>query len=471
MIARWRGVRSVSTTASRATAPTRHRAGACATSRRWVLAAALLVLGANGSRAATPAEPEATAIAIVGGTVHTLAGPPIEQGTVVVGGGVIVAVGRDVAVPSGARVIDAAGLVVAPGFFDAMSTIGLSEIGSLAATQDTVELGAFNPHLLALAAINPASEHVAVARANGVTHAGSAPASPGYGIPGRASAVHLDGWTVEEMTLEPEIGVVVTWPDLVTRRFDRATARFSDRPFTEARKEYDERVAEIRGWIEAARRYQAAMAAPATARPDPDLRLEGLVDVVAGRLPLLVRADREREVRDAVAFAAEESLRMVLVGGRESWRVADLLAEKQIPVILGPTQVLPPREDDPYDRSFALARDLRAAGVMVAISSFGAAASFTLPYEAAQAVAFGLPWEEGLAAISQRPAEILGLADRIGTLEPGMIANLIVTSGDPLEIRTRVVQVLVRGRPVDLATKHTRSYERYRARPLASKTQ
>jgi imidazolonepropionase-like amidohydrolase len=361
-------------------------------------------------------------------------------------------------------------LVIAPGLFDAMSAIGLTEIPSVQATQDTVELGAWNPHLRALDAVNPASEHVLVARANGVTHAGSSPAGSGYGIPGRASVIRLDGWTNQEMAIEPEIGVVVTWPELTTRRFDRTTARFSDRPFAEAKKEYDERVGELRSWIASARRYASASHAGTTSRTVNDLRLAGLADVVEGRLPILVRANRERQIRDAVDFAARESLRMVLVGGKEAWRVVPLLAEKKVPVILGPTQDLPLDEDEPYDRPYTLARDLKAAGLTIAISTFSATAAFTLPYEAGQAVAFGLPWEDGLAAITRAPAEILGLGDRLGTIEPGKVANLVVTDGDPLEIRTRVVQVMIDGRWVDLATKQSRSYERYRSRPLPATT-
>jgi imidazolonepropionase-like amidohydrolase len=410
-------------------------------------------------------------IAIVGARVNTLAGPPIDHATVVVRAGSIVAVGAGAGVPSGARVLEGEGLVVTPGFFDAMSTLGLSEIPSVAATQDTAELGAWNPHLRALDAVNPASEHILVARANGVTHAGTAPAGTtasgiGYGIPGRASAIRLDGWTNQEMAIAPEIGVVLTWPSLVTRRFDPASARFSDRPFAEAKKEYDDRIAELRSWLASARRYASASRTGKTSRTPNDLRLAGLADVAQGRLPILVRADRERQIREAVDFAAGESLRMILIGGKEAWRVAPLLAEKKVPVILGPTQDLPLEEDDPYDRPFTLARDLRAAGVQIAISTFGAMASFTLPYEAGQAVAFGLPWDDGVAAITRAPAEIFGLGDRLGTLEPGKVANLIVTDGDPLEIRTRVLHVMIDGRWVDLANKQSRSYERYRSRPL-----
>lgn len=451
---------TVATRIARETAP------AVAPPIAWVLAIA--ALAAPPAHAAAADAGASQPIAFVGARAHTLAGPAIEGATIVVRAGAIVAVGAGVEVPADSRVIDAEGLVIVPGFFDSMSTLGLSEIPSVSATQDTVELGAWNPHLRALDAVNPASEHLLVARANGVTHAGTAPIGSGYGIPGRASVIRLDGWTNQELAIAADIGVVVTWPELTTRRFDRATARFADRPFAEARKEYDDRIAELRGWIASARRYASALRTSGSSPPKIDLRLAGLEEVADGRLPLLVRADRERQIRDAVDFAAQESLRMILVGGREAWRVAPLLAEKNVQVILGPTQSLPLDEDEPYDRPYTLARDLRAAGIEVAISTFGAAASFTLPYEAGQAVAFGLSWEDGLAAITRAPAEILGLCDRLGTIEPGKVANLVVTDGDPFEIRTRVVHVMIDGRLVDLANKHTRSYERYRARPAPS---
>jgi imidazolonepropionase-like amidohydrolase len=437
---------------------------------RWIASHLAPVLALAALTTPAPCAPALAAdadasqpIALVGGRVLTMAGPAIEGGTVVVHGGAIVAVGTGVEVPAAARVVDVEGMVIAPGFFDSMSTLGLSEIPSVQATQDTAELGAWNPHLRALDAVNPASEHILVARANGVTHAGTVPVGSGYGIPGRAAVIRLDGWTNQEMAIAPEIGVVLTWPGLTTRRFDRATARFADRPYAEAKKEYDGRLGELRGWIASARRYASALRAGKSSRPEIDLRLAALADVADGRLPFLVRADRERQIRDAVDFTAKESLRMVLIGGREAWRVAPLLVEKKVPVILGPTQALPLDEDEPYDRTYTLARDLRAAGVEVAISTFGASASFTLPYEAGQAVAFGLSWEDGLAAITR------GLGDRLGTIEPGKVANLVVTDGDPLEIRTRVVHVMIDGRLVDLANKHTRSYERYRARPLPAK--
>ncbi|MFQ5793277.1 MAG: hypothetical protein ACE5JI_22630 [Acidobacteriota bacterium] len=181
---------------------------------------------------------EARAYAIQAGKIYTLAGAPIEDGTVVIQDGRITAVGTNVAVPSGAEVVDAAGLEVYPGLFDAVSRLGLTEIGQVRATVDTTELGEYNPQLRAATAIHPASEHIPVARANGITHALSAPGSGGggfrrgatYGIPGQASLIHLSGWTVEEMAVESSVAMMLHWPTIRTRSFDFSTFRIKERP-------------------------------------------------------------------------------------------------------------------------------------------------------------------------------------------------------------------------------------------------
>jgi imidazolonepropionase-like amidohydrolase len=155
---------------------------------------------------------------------------------------------------------------------------------------------------------------------------------------------------------------------------------------------------------------------------------------------------------------------MILAGGGEAWKVKDLLKEKNIPVILGPSQALPLEEDDPYDKPYSRAGELHAAGVRIAIATFNSSDSRTLPYEAGQAVGFGLPWEEALKAITLYPAQIFGLADRLGTIEPGKLANLVVTTGDPLEIRTEVKHVFIGGQPADRMNRHLRLYETYKKR-------
>jgi len=420
--------------------------------------------GVMALAAASPLAGQTPALAIRGGTVHTLAGPAVANGTVVIENGRIVAVGTNVQVPAGARVIDAAGRHVYPGLFDAITELGLTEIGAVDVTNDELELGTFNPQLLGLTAVHPASELIPVARANGVTHAAAAPGSRTGGIGGQASLVQLDGWTIEDMLIAPSVGMMVDWPGIgERRRFGGFGGQARERPFRELKRDYDARVDSLRTWLAAARQYHHAVEAGTTV--PRDLKLEALAPVLDQTLPLLVTANSPREIRDAVAFGEQEHVRVVILGGRTAWKVAPLLAEKKVPVILGPSQGLPSAEHEDYDEQYAQPGKLFAAGVRVAISTFGASNSRTLPYEAGTAVPYGLPEEEALKAITRYPAEILGVGDRLGTIEQGKIANLIVTDGDPLEIQTKILHVVIQGADVSLANKHLELYEKYRARP------
>ncbi len=404
----------------------------------------------------------AQTIAIRGGTINTLAGSPIERGTVVIENGLISAVGANVTVPAGAEVIDATGLHVYPGFFDALTQLGLTEVGAVDVTNDVAELGDYNPHLLATWAVHPASEHIPVAKANGITHTVTAPGGRGV-MAGQASLIHTDGWTVEEMTIEPSVGIVLNWPNMQLRSFDYATMSVNERSYREAKKEYDEKVDEIEGWLDAGRNYQAAVDAGTDV--ERDLKLEALAKVTNGELPLLVSVHDERGITAAVDFADRNDVRVVILGGSDAWKVADRLADAEVPVILGPTQNLPSEEDYGYDQVYAAPGQLYAAGVKIGFGTFGASASRNLPYEVGSAVSYGLPREEAIRAITINNAEILGVGDRLGTIETGKIANLIVTDGDPLEIRTQFLHLIVNGRIASLDNKHLELYERYRARP------
>lgn len=409
---------------------------------------------------------KAQTVAIRGGTVHTLAGSPIQGGTVVVENGLISAVGTDAAVPAGADVIDATGLQVYPGLFDALTQLGLTEVGAVPVTNDVAELGDFNPHLLAAWAVHPASEHIPVARANGITHTVSAPGGGrggGSTMAGQGSLIHTDGWTVEEMTIESSVGIVVAWPNMQLRSFDFATMSMNERSYREAKEEYDEKVAEIDSWIDAARNYQAALDAGTDV--ERDLKLEALTKVTNGELPFLVVVNTERGINAVLDFAERKDVRVVLLGGADAWKVADRLAEANVPVILGPTQDLPGDEDYGYDQVYSAPGQLHAAGIKVGFGTFDASASRNLPYEVGSAVSFGLPREEAIRTVTINNAEILGVGDRLGTIETGKIANLIVTDGDPLEIRTQILHLVVNGRIAPLDNKHLELYERYRGRP------
>jgi imidazolonepropionase-like amidohydrolase len=408
--------------------------------------------------------------AIQGAKIYTLAGAPIERGTIVIENGKIAAVGASVTVPAGAEIVKADGLQIYPGFFDSVSEIGLTEVGAVSATNDITELGPFNPQLVAATAVHPPSEHIPVARANGVTHALSVPAlgSGSAVIGGQASAINLSGWTVEEMLVKKSVAMSVNWPSMAGGGgFDPATFSRRQRPFSEIKQEYERRIRDLEDWLERARRYQQAAEKTAGGIPsvDRDLKLEALVPVVRGELPLLVNANNERDIKNAVEFCDKQKLKLVIAGGADAYKVTELLAAKKVAVILGPVQALPSRDDEPYDIRNTTPGVLFKAGVPFALASFGSSDSRTIPYEIGNAVSYGLPQEEAIKAITLYPARILGLGDQLGSLEAGKIANLIVTTGDPLEYTTEIAYLFINGQPTSMENKHHRLYETYRGRP------
>jgi len=233
------------------------------------------------------------------------------------------------------------------------------------------------------------------------------------------------------------------------------------RPYQDIKKERDARLDQVARLLDEARAY--AKAAGPNRRTD--WKLEALVPVVDGRIPLITRAGTEQDIRDAVAFADRAGVKMVISGGVEAPMVASLLKEKNIPVILGSVLTLPSREDLPHHASYSAAGDLVKAGVKIAFATGDADNARQLPYQAAQSVAWGLPRDEALKALTIDAAEILGVADRVGSIEPGKIANLVICKGDPLEVRTTFTHVLIAGRDVGLDTKQLALYERYSKRP------
>ncbi len=395
--------------------------------------------------------------AIRNATVHTMRGAPIEGATVLIKDGRIEAVGRNVPIPRGAQVYDAKGRHLYPGLIDASTSLGLTEIGSIAATIDTAETGSFNPNVRAEIAINPDSELIPVARVNGITTVLTAPT--GGVLSGMGCVMNLDGWTWEEMVIKTPIGLFVNFPAPSGDASQSAEVR---------RRDWETRMRPLKEFFENARRYMRAHEAHGQAgvpAHERDPRFEAMIPVLKGELPCFVRASTALAIQAAVRWAEEEKVRLVIVGGTEAWKVADLLREKGVPVILEGVHNMPTSEDSPYDQPFTVAKQLHEKGVLFCIGSRDASNVRNLPYHVATAVAYGLPYEEGLKAITLYPARILGLEHRLGTIEPGKDANLMLTTGDPLDIRTQVVQVWIGGRPIEMTSKHIRLYERYRKRP------
>jgi imidazolonepropionase-like amidohydrolase len=431
-----------------------------------------LLLSSFGARPNPAQTPGGTDYAITHAKIFTLAGPPIEDGTVVIHAGKIAAVGVGLPIPAGAQVIDAKGLQVHPGLFDAVTQMGLSEIGAVSASVDTTETGSFNPDVIAATAILPSSAHIPVTRASGITEVIAAPASGGFDsrgatnlVGGQASAIHLAGWTVEEMLINRRAAMVVDWPEIELRSFDFATFSVKEKPFTEAKKEYDKQVNELADYVEQARHYAQALQSSNGAAIQRDVKLEALAPAIRGEMPLLVFADRARQIRDAVEFCDKQKLKIILAGATEAWKEKDLLRAKSVPVILRPTLGEPPEEDDAYDRLLSQPEELRAAGIKIAFGSFDNSFARRLGQSAGNAVAHGLPYEEGLKAVTLYPAQMFGLDTQLGTVETGKTANLIVTDGDPLDVTTDVRYLFIKGQLTSTDNKQKALSEKYLNRP------
>jgi imidazolonepropionase-like amidohydrolase len=422
------------------------------------VAAVSLALGPAGPAAAQT-------FAIQGGTVHTLTGEAFV-GAVVIRDGRIVAVGSNVEVPRGAEIVDATGRHVYPGLFDAVTTLGLTEIRAVDVMNDSREQGDFNPQLQAATAVHPASEIIPVTRANGITHALAVPSGGSGAIPGQASLIGLDGWTVEEMYMNPGAAMSINYPSLAGGGGRMGARRFGPaRPWSEVEERYEQQVARLDEWLGAGRQYAQAVEAGSDVRRDT--KLEAMSRVVNREIPVLLAANGERDIRNAVEWAERQKIRYVISGGREGWKIADWLAERDVSVILSPTQSMPSGPDVSYAEAYSNPGLLYSAGVKIAFATFNSSSSRTLPYEAAMAVPFGLPMEAALEAVTKNGAEMLGLDGDIGTIEVGKTANLIVTDGNPLEIQTLVTDLFILGRQVSTDNKHRSLYEKYRARPRA----
>ncbi len=406
-----------------------------------------------------PAKPQDHPIALTGGTIHPVSGPVIEHGTILFEKGKITAIGTEVTLPPGTETIDVSGKQVYPGLIDARSTLGLTEIDAVRATNDIAETGSINPNIRAEVAVNPESEIIPVTRANGITTAISMP--DGGTISGTAAAIALDGWTWEEMTLKAPVGMVMHWPSMTINR-----AWWERRSEEEQKKAREKALHDLKDAFRDARAYlKAKQSEGKSGIPyhKTDLRWEALKPVLDRTIPVLIDAEELQQIEAAVAWADQESVKIVILGGYDSWRCADLLKARNIPVIVSPIERLPWRRWESYDVQCTIPKKLLDAGVSFCIAGEGGASNErNLPYHAAMASSYGLPRDEALKAVTLYPAEILGLADRVGSLDVGKNADLIVTTGDPLEISTGVVMEFIQGKQESLESRHTRLYEKYR---------
>jgi imidazolonepropionase-like amidohydrolase len=400
--------------------------------------------------------------AIINARIHPITQPTIERGTLVMRGGRIEAVGANVQVPTGAQVIDAKGADVYPGFVDGRTSLGLNEPGPRG-FEDVQEMLDINAAIRANVAYQSDSDAIAVARVNGVTSVALMPAGGLLG--GQAAVMNLDGWTWEEATLKPTVGVTFQFPNLGGGGGGFGGGAQQPRRYEDLKRQRDARVKVVEDVLARAKAYARAPAADRRT----DWNLEALVPVVEGLQPLFVQAGNEGQIREAVAFAERNGIRIVITGGIEAPLVAPLLKEKNIPVLLGSVLTLPSREDAHHAATYRAAGELAEAGVKFGLATGSYQNVRLLPYEAAISVAWGLPRDKALRAITIDTAEILGVADQIGSIEPGKVANVVIWQGDPLELRTPVPRVFVAGRDVGTLNKHLELYERFSSRPMPTR--
>jgi imidazolonepropionase-like amidohydrolase len=401
-----------------------------------------------------------TTFSIKGATVHPVSGPVIRDAVVAVRDGKIAAVYSGTVPPQAAPVIPGEGLHVYPGMIDAGTVLGLAELESARETQDYQEGGDFQPDLRAAIAVNPDSELIPVTRANGVLAVVTRPT--GSVIAGQGALINLAGWVPREMVIVDPIALHVEFPSGAPffSIFDPTVSPMSRGL---ARKQRDDKIRKLKELFQQALAYDAGrVAAPKSTPVNP--RLAALVPYAKGEKPVIIQAQRQAEIREALKLAEELKLKMVLSGATDAWKVADELKRRDVPVIVGPTMAMPQEAEDPFDAPYANAAKLHAAGVRFCIRSEGASNARNLPYQAAMAVSYGLPPEEGLKAVTLYPAQILGVADQLGSLDAGKRAHLVITNGDMLQASTQVLAIAIDGKMMPPESKQTKLYDRYRQR-------
>jgi imidazolonepropionase-like amidohydrolase len=405
-------------------------------------------------------------------TVHTVAGETLAPGFVLTRGTKILSVTKASPNAKSDRTVDLKGLHLFPGLILPTSSLGLTEISAVRATQDTTETGTHTPDVRAWLSVNPDSELIPVARANGITHALVLPL--GGTVSGQSGVISLAGWTMEEMTVKAPVALHVFWPAMHLNVTPKELARGAKAKSPEDQaKERNKRLKDLDDFFNEAHAYAKAWGVtlkdgkPAAKVP----AWEAMLPFVRGELPLIVHANDARQIKTALAWAAQHKYRIAIAGGRDAWRVAEELATAKVPVIFESTFDQPFRDTDAYDAHFKGAATLHKAGVKVLFSEGSGASNATFarntPYSAAQAVAFGLPEAEALKGLTLYPAQVLGLADRLGSLEANKDATFFASDGNILDLRANVRRMWIAGREVPLDSRHTRLYEKYKDRPAA----
>jgi imidazolonepropionase-like amidohydrolase len=422
------------------------------------LVSILLASAANLS-----SRPEQAKLFIRNATIVPVVGERIDGGSILVEDGKIKAVGKALQAPAEAQVIDATGMFVYPGFIDSYSHFGLSEIGAIPSTTDYREMGKENPELRVAWAINPHSVHFGTGRVTGTTTALVAPA--GGTFPGISALIKMDGWSFPEMAVKEAATSFINFP-MTPRPVGEGVAVQK-----EAKEDITSKLVEkIRDYLKEARRYlelkKLAAADPGVKAPEYNAKYEALGPALEGTLPVIISVEKAKDIELAIKFVRDEKIKAIFRGCAQGYKVVDKIKQSGIPVIIDSLYVGPSDPEDGYDAPYRNVVDLAKAGILISFSSGDSPAQGKdLPYHAAKAVAFGLPHEEAIKALTINPARIFGVSDRLGSVEAGKDADLIIATGDPLDARTEVKQLVINGRAIDMSNWWETLYQKFKSRP------
>lgn len=419
-------------------------------------------LGATAQETVLPAKPQKGLIFIKNATIHVGNGKVIENGTIKIKDGKIEEVGANVAIPAGdVQVFDVKGKHVYPGLILPTSNLGLVEINSVRATQDVKEIGDMNPNIRSLVAYNTDSKVINTLRSNGILLANIVP--QGNFVAGTSSVVQLDAWNWQDAAYKSDAGLHVYMPTLMPRpnfgRFGGGGGGGGPQaPAADPVKEGLEKIEGLKTFFKQAKAYLGE-----TKHEETNLKFEAVKGLFDKKQKLYVHANTAKQILVALDFVKEFGFDMVIVGGSDSWQLADLLKKNNVSVILQQPHSLPTGEDDDVDQPYKTAAALQKAGVLFAISDDDAQTrGRNLAFNAGTAAAFGLSKEDALAAISLNAAKIMGMGDQTGSIEVGKDANIVVSEGDILDMRTsNVTDAFIQGRKIDLTDKHKLLNERY----------
>ncbi|MFQ6370232.1 amidohydrolase family protein [Shewanella sp. YIC-542] len=410
-----------------------------------------LLIGTGAARAhdMIPAPQQTGAILLQNATVHSVLHGVQPHTDVLLEQGKITAIGPKLT-HADANIIDLSGKHLYPGLIALDTTLGLTEISMVRATNDTRDVGDDNPQLQASTAYNPDSELLPTVRVHGITHAQSTPR--GKGLAGQSLLVSLDAWTVEDAAHPASRQFHLYWPTLPKRYADKEKT-------AKARSRYQQAVARIEDYFTAAQRYR--LGADSQQHIKEDIRWQALLPLLRGEGKLFVHADTQQAIEEAAALARAHKLPLVIVGGYDAWRLADVLNEQNAAVIYTHTLDLPLRGDEPIGQAFRIPALLKQAGIPFALGFSSDWNSRNLPLAAAQTVAWGLTPQEALKAITYDAAQIIG-APGLGAIAVGFDASLVISSGDILDpLTTKIEAVYIDGRQVDLNNRHRQLYQKY----------